>query len=88
MKLATPPIEKTEPGVVVPMPTLPSWSTMNAVEVAKAAVEVDMEKSGAVPPEAPATESRAYGVEVPIPKLPFVARKTEEVAASVSVPLK
>ena len=56
-------------GVVVPMPTLPFWSTMNAVEVADA-VEDEIVKSGVVPLEAPATERRAHGVVVPMPTAP------------------
>jgi hypothetical protein len=41
-------------GELVPIPTLPFLSTMSAVDVAKTDVEVEIVKSGSVPPAAPA----------------------------------
>ena len=64
---------KSLPGVVVPIPTLPFASMMNAVVVAEA-VEVEIVKSGrleSVAVDVPTTERIAHGVVVPIPT--FVA---------------
>ncbi len=69
-------------GEVVPIPTLPFWSTMKAVLVEKAAVEVATTKAGEVPPAEPLTESLAQGEVVPIPTNSFVSRKRDEVAVS------
>jgi len=87
-KLATLWIEKTEPGVVLPMPTRPFWSIMNAVEVA-VAVEVEMVKSGETLEERAAMESLAHGEVVPMPiEFPKVARPVkEEVPPTESAPI-
>ena len=56
-------------GVVVPIPTLPFWSTINAVEVADA-VEDEIVKRGIEPAADPATEKLAQGDVVPMPTAP------------------
>lgn len=65
-------------GELVPMPTLPFWSTIRAVEVALA-VEVEMVKRGVASSAAPAIDNFAKGDVVPMPTLPvgpIVARMT------------
>ena len=54
-----------------PMPTLPDWSTVNAVLVALAEVVVETRKSGKVAEDVPVMESKALGVLVgPTPMSP------------------
>jgi len=66
------------------MPTLPLLSIMKAVEVAVPAdVDVEMAKSGVVAPAAPAIESFAHGVVVPIPMLLAVEIRRVDVAVKV-----
>ncbi len=67
-------------GVVVPMPTLPAFVTVNRVVVAKLATEESW-KSGAVALLAPATSSVAKGVVVPRPTAPVVASAVRTGAA-------
>ena len=69
VKYPLPVTERAVAGEVVPIPTLPFLSTMNAVDVADA-VEVETTKTGMVPPETPAIDSLAQGVLVPMPTLP------------------
>ena len=69
---------KYVPGVLVAMPTLPKESIMNAVVVLNV-VEVETAKTGmVVEADTPATESRANGVEVPIPKVPFTVEVADD----------
>ena len=58
-----------DPGLVVPIPTLPCESMMNAVEVADAE-EVAMSRSGVADSERPAMARRAFGEEDEMPTLP------------------
>jgi len=62
-----PAIESVAPGDVVPIPTRPKESSMNAVEVADA-VEVEMRNIGPVPFDTPPIDKRAAGDEVPTAK--------------------
>ena len=73
-------------GEVVPMPTLPFASMSKAVEVANPAVELEIVKSGTVPPAEPARESLAQGVVVPMPKLPCIV-EVVVVPVTMSEPL-
>ena len=69
--------ESRAAGEVVPRPKFPEGRRMRSVEVAPGLGPVDeaMVKSGrsVVRMDAPATESRAQGVEVPMPKSPCPA---------------
>ena len=66
------------PGVLVAMPTFPAPSIMNAVVVLNV-VDVETAKTGmVVEADTPATESRANGVEVPIPKVPFTVEVADD----------
>ena len=58
-------------GEDVPIPTLPFASTMSAVDVANAAVDVPIQNKGCVPPGVPATARRACDV-VPTPREPLM----------------
>jgi hypothetical protein len=72
VKFAIPLIEKSEPGVVVPMPTLPFPRTLKRV----ALVEEATAKSEVVPlPVVEETESCENGVVVPIPIAEVVAEE-------------
>ena len=64
------------------MPTRPLESMTKTLLVAKAAVELDIEKRWVVCPDLPATESVAYGELVPMPKLPAVEKMKVLDAAS------
>ncbi len=65
-------IEESPAPLLLPMVVRPFESIWKTVEVAKAELEVLTRKSGTVPPAAPATESLAAGVDVPIPTLPLL----------------
>ena len=65
-----------DPGEVVPMPTLPLESMMNAVEVALAEVVVLVKKRGVVNPANPVRDRRAAGELVAIPM--FMKRSTRK----------
>src|SRR3989344_667507 len=77
VKLATPWMEKSVPGVVVPMPTLPSYVTAKCVVVAVAVEEAITNAIWLVSPLLRLIESLPHGVEVPSPRLP-AAVKTDE----------
>ena len=84
LKFAVPAIDKSEPGVVVPIPTFPVLRTVRSVVVAEAVDEPIAKSVVAVSPLLLWIESLAYGDEVPIPRAPDVGSvTTEEVAGSV-----
>ena len=70
-KLATPWMERMEPGVEVPIPTEPFLSTISEV-----AVDEPTMKAGSPPMEF--TDSLANGVDVPSPSLLFVSSQKNE----------
>ena len=74
--------ESRAPGLEVPMPTLPCAVRMKKVEVAVGLVDDAMVKRGRAPRAGtPATDRRAQGDEVPIPKrlsVVSIARKFAE----------
>ena len=74
-----------DPGEVVPMPTLPLESMMNAVEVAYPGVVVAIRRSGVVMFAAFAMESFAAGVVEPMPRKEFAASTVRKLMESIAV---
>ena len=66
LKFSTLWMEKSEPGVVVPMPTFPELSTINLV-----AVEEPITKDGVPIPPRGLIEKKPHGLEVATPTWPF-----------------
>ena len=71
-KPTVPVTEKVRQGEELAIPVRPFLSTMNAVEVAKPDVEVEIVKTFIVPPAEPAMESFAHGAVVPMPTSPVL----------------
>ncbi len=82
-RYAFPETERSEPGVVEPMPTLPELLMMKFV-----AVDEPTTNWFEAVPATGLMAKVAKGVEVPTPTLPAVLMKSVEVPASAFVPVK